>query len=212
MNSPPNPSETGRFRIALTVDAEFGSLPANGSNQTGLLRILAERAVRATFFVQGRWAGAYPDVTRRIRDDGHLIGNHSYYHTPANLLTADGLRSTVDRAQSVIMAVAGVDSRPWFRCPYGAGADESAVLALLGELGYRDVGWDVEPKDWLDNRGSDWADTVVEAVVGGCLRHGDGVRVLLHSWPDVTVAAMPRILSRLSATDAEFVSVDELGA
>jgi len=198
------------MRVALTIDTEFGGLPAVQDNPVRLLDILSERSVRATFFVQGRWAGAHPDLTRRIRDDGHLIGNHSYYHTPATMLTPSGLRTTVARAHEVITSVSGVDPRPWFRCPNGDGAGDPAVLAVLRELGYRHVGWDVEPRDWADRRGGDWPAAVAESTVEGCRRHGDGARVLLHSWPDVTVAALPAIVERLAAAGARFVGVDEL--
>jgi hypothetical protein len=53
---------------------------------------------------------------------------------------------------------------------------------------------------------------VVETIVSGCVVHGDGARVLLHSWPDVTAGALPRILAELRAAGAELVGVDELGA
>jgi len=196
-------------RVALTIDTEERGRPAAAGNPARLLDVLAEQAVRATFFVQGRWAGAHGELACRIRDGGHLIGNHSHYHAPLDLLTADGVRSTVERARSVIVAATGVDTRPWFRCPYGAGADDPRVLALLEAMGYRDVGWDVDPEDWVGGRR---VDEVVETVVSGCVAHGDGARVLLHSWPDVTAGALPRILAELRAAGAELVGVDELGA
>jgi peptidoglycan-N-acetylglucosamine deacetylase len=196
-------------RVALTIDTEQRGRPADEGNPARLLDVLAATGTRATFFVQGRWAGASRDLARRIRDDGHLIGNHSYYHAPLNMLTPEGMRSTVERADIVILEVTGVDPRPWFRCPYGEGADDTQVLETLAALGYRNVGWDVDPEDWADGRS---VDDVVETIVSGCAAHGDGARVLVHSWPDVTVAALPRVIAELRATGAELVRIDELGA
>ncbi len=89
--------------------------------------------------MQGRWAGAHPrHRCGASADDGHSIGNHTYYHAPLDLMTDDGVRDTVERAEQVIADVGGVDPRPWFRCPYGAGERDARVLGLLGELGYRE--------------------------------------------------------------------------
>jgi len=197
------------LRVALTVDAEQRGRPADEGNPGRLLDILAAERAPAAFFVQGRWAGANRELTRRIRDDGHLIGNHSYYHAPMDFLTDDGIRDSVARAEDVIRAVTGLDPRPWFRCPYGAGEDDARVLGLLTELGYSNVTWDFETDDWADGRD---ADELVETIVAGCAAGGDGARVLLHSWPNVTVAALPRIIARLRETGAELVRLDELGA
>ena len=196
-------------RVALTIDTELRGRPADDGNPGRLLDILAAESAPATFFVQGRWAGANRELACRIRDDGHLIGNHSYYHVPMDLLTDAGIHDSVDRAEEVIRAVTGSDPRPWFRCPYGAGEDDSRVLGLLTELGYTNVTWDFETDDWADGRD---ADELVGTIVAGCEACGDGARVLLHSWPDVTVAALPHIIARLRDAGAELVRLDELGA
>ena len=196
-------------RVALTIDTELRGRPADDGNPGRLLDILAAQGAPATFFVQGRWAGAHPETARRIRDDGHLIGNHSYHHVPMDLLTNAGIRDSVTRAEDVIREVTGTDPRPWFRCPYGAGEDDPRVIGLLAELGYGNVTWDFETDDWADGR---HADELVATVVAGCGACGDGARVLLHSWPDVTVTALPRIITRLREAGAELVCLDDLGA
>jgi hypothetical protein len=85
--------------------------------------------------------------------------------------------------------------------------DDSRLLGLLRELGYRSIDWDVAAGDWLPDQGEN---ELIEAVMNGCRAHGDGVRVLLHSWPDVTVAAMPLLLARLRRGGARLVRVDEV--
>ena len=69
--------------------------PTSRTSPSALLETLASLDVTATFFVQGRWAEAYPDVARSIADGGHLVGNHSHYHARMPLLTDDGLATDI---------------------------------------------------------------------------------------------------------------------
>ncbi len=197
------------MRVALTIDAEQPSRPADGANPWRQLDALAAGRVRATFFVQGRWASACPDSARRIAREGHLLGNHTYHHVPLTLMTDDGIRHTVMRAEEVIVDCTGAPLRPWFRCPYGDGEDDVRVLGVLADVGYENVGWDVDPGDYRPGRR---ADDVVEAVLAGCDGVGGEARVLLHSWPDATAIALPRIIAALRAAGAELVRLDELAA
>jgi peptidoglycan-N-acetylglucosamine deacetylase len=193
------------FRVALTFDAEHPDRPSQPGVAESILTILERAAVRATFFVQGRWAEAYPDTARRIPGTGHLIGNHSYYHARMPLFSADGFATDVRAAEAVIGEVLGVDPRPWFRCPFGAGHDDPAIGIALAGLGYREVGWDVVAFDWERPAGA-----VEAGVVDGAIACGDGAVILLHTWPASTGGALPAILRRLTDAGATFVGVDEL--
>ena len=195
------------FRIALTFDAEHPDRPAAAGNGERLLDLLANEGRRATFFVQGRWAEAYPAIARRIVEAGHLVGSHSHYHARLPLLSDEGIAADVASAQAAILEQAGVDPRPWFRCPFGAGAADRRVLAVLAGLGYRDVHWNVSSEDWEPARSPA---QVAGLVVERALAIGDGAVVLQHSWPDQALAALPEIGARLHDLGATFVTVDEL--
>jgi peptidoglycan/xylan/chitin deacetylase (PgdA/CDA1 family) len=84
--------------------------------------------------------------------------------------------------------------------------DDPNVLALLEGLGYRHVGWDVDPRDWDDANGGAQVST---SVLSG-VRQADESIVLLHSWPDATAEALPIILAGLDDLDAELVDVAAL--
>ena len=195
-------------RVALTFDAEHPDRSqCPPGNQDAILDVLGTAELRATFFLQGRWVTAYPATARRVAEQGHLIGSHSDYHARLPLFSDDGVRADVAGAERTIRDVSGVDPRPWFRCPFGEGHDDPRVLSLLGDLGYRNVHWDVDGEDWEDDR---TAGAVQRAIVEGTLRAGGDVVVLLHTWPAPTLEALPAIVRDLREAGASFVTVDEV--
>lgn len=195
------------IRVALTFDAEHPDRPAPAGNTEALLAALARRDVRATFFVQGRWAEAYPETARAIAEGGHLVGHHSHYHARLPLLTDAGIVEDVRDGATAIREATGSDPGRWFRCPFGAGADDPRVLAAIASTGYRHVGWHVAADDW-DPRHS--AAVVADAILRGVQAHGDGAVVLLHTWPTATLDAIDAILDGLAARGADLCRVDEL--
>jgi len=194
-------------RVALTFDAEHGSRRgADPDAPARILDALGEAGVRATFFVQGRWATAQPQLARRIALDGHLVGNHSNYHAPMTLLSPAGVRTDVREAERRILSVIGVDPRPWFRCPFGDGADSAEVRAALAELGYADVSWDVDSGDWHEEATSESvASTVLDRVGDG----PDPGIVLFHTWPAATAEALPGLVAGLVRLGTSFVPLEE---
>jgi peptidoglycan/xylan/chitin deacetylase (PgdA/CDA1 family) len=194
------------FRVALTFDAEHPDRPTRPGVAEELLDLLAAEQIQATFFIQGRWAEAYPTTAARIAANGHLIGNHSFYHARMPLLSEAGFETDVRDAEAVIRTTTGIDPRPWFRCPFGAGSDDPGIAARLAALGYDPpVFYDVVPEDWERT-----TDEVATIAVADSIRHGDGAVVLLHTWPIPTLEAMPRIVRELRAAGAELVRLDQL--
>jgi peptidoglycan/xylan/chitin deacetylase (PgdA/CDA1 family) len=194
-------------RIALTIDTEHPSRPAQAGNAERIVAALASAGARATFFVEGRWATAYPELARRIAADGHLVANHSRWHAAMTALSDEGIRRTVLDGAENVRRVTGVETRPWFRCPYGDGFDDARVLAGIEAADHRHVHWDVDTVDW-DERTS--ADDVTARIVGAAAEPGDGAIVLVHSWPDPTAVALPAAIAGLRAAGATLVRLDEL--
>jgi peptidoglycan-N-acetylglucosamine deacetylase len=163
--------------------------------------------VRATFFVQGRWAEAYPALARRIAADGHLVGSHSFYHARMPLLRRGAFAVDVRSAERAVLRATAVSPRPWFRMPFGAGADDPRLIDHLAALGYRHVGWHASAREWTRRRSTRG---VIDDVVASATSHGDGVIVLLHTWPDPVAAGLAEIVARLRDRGADLVRVDEL--
>lgn len=199
------------FRVALTFDAEHADRPTDPGAELRLLSALESARVPATFFVQGRWAEAYPERARRIADAGHLVGSHGFYHARMTLLSDEGLRADIEAAEAAIFDAAGVDPKPWFRCPFGAGMNDARVLEAIEAAGYRNVGWDVNIEDWAADRD---APTLARLLFDACLARGtanelDSI-VLLHSWPAGTGAGVALAVVRLREAGASFVRIDDL--
>jgi peptidoglycan/xylan/chitin deacetylase (PgdA/CDA1 family) len=194
-------------RVALTFDAEHPDRPHHGDNATWVLDELARLDIRATVFIQGRWAEAFPDLARRCASDGHLVGSHTFYHARVALLSEAGFAEDLAEAERVIREIAGVDPRPWLRFPFGNGADVREIVDRLPALGYRHVGWDVELYEWEPGCA---AHELAARAVDGVLAHGDGAIVLLHTWPDPVAPALSEMVTRLREHGARFVGVDEL--
>jgi peptidoglycan/xylan/chitin deacetylase (PgdA/CDA1 family) len=196
-------------RIALTIDVEHPDRPGSQPGATErLLDLLGRAGVRATFFVQGRWAEAFPATARRVATEGHLVGSHSFYHARLTLLSDEGVAADISRADAVVREATGVDPRPWFRCPFGDGSDDPRVLGAIARLGYVHVGWDVDSVDWDTDR--------TATQVAATIRAGASVRptsvVLLHGWPPATLRAVESTIRVFGREGATFVTIDELGA
>jgi peptidoglycan/xylan/chitin deacetylase (PgdA/CDA1 family) len=195
------------FRVALTIDTEHPDRPTDIGVTERLIETLAGEGITASFFLQGRWAEAYPDVARSIASAGHLIGNHSHYHARMPLLNDEGLLEDIADAGRAIEATTGVDPRPWFRCPFGAGSTDRRVQAAVAAAGYRHVGWHVGAEDWDPARS---ATVIEEDLVAGTLAHGDGTVILIHAWPRQTLDALRPSLRRLREAGATFIRIDGL--
>ena len=198
---------SGPLRVALTFDAEHPDRPHHADHAAWVLDELRRLSVRATIFLQGRWVEAFPDVAKRVATEGHLVGNHSFYHARMPLLSPEGFAEDVREAERAIRETTGVDPRPWLRFPFGAGSDRADLMDRVAQLGYRHVGWDVEVYEWEP---AATVTGVVDTSVEGVLARGDGAIVLLHTWPDPVAPALGQMVERLADEGVRFVGLDEL--
>ncbi|MFI6394273.1 polysaccharide deacetylase family protein [Nonomuraea sp. NPDC050547] len=194
-------------RIVLTFDVEHPDQPdGDPAAVASILRDLHKLSLKATFFIQGAWARAYPALAKAVAHDGHVVGLHSQWHAPYVYLSDSGIAKDLIRGRETVTRVTGCDPLPWFRLPYGLGADDPRILAELARHGYRNVHWNIDPRDW-DAAAS--PDDVAGAVVSG-VRQTDGPCVVVcHAWSRSSTAALSTI-SRLLEGDGRFVAADEL--
>lgn len=197
--------------VSLTIDTEFPDHPSSDPLRTldQLLGLLSDRSIAATFFIAGAWAQAHPRQVHAIKTAGHHIGNHSYSHCALPRLSEAGIVEDLT-ACGEVLALYGVEPRPWFRAPYGE-LDHATVdvPAAIGRAGYHHVPWDADGDDWRPDRSApDIASSILTDVRA---RWPRPAIVLLHSWPDHAPRAMELVLDAVEPEGATFLTVDQVG-
>ncbi|MEU4830733.1 polysaccharide deacetylase family protein [Streptosporangium sp. NPDC023615] len=171
-----------------------------GPDTGRLLDVLGRHGARATFFSLGSGASARPDLLRRMRDEGHLVANHTWSHRDLTTLTTLMVTSQLNRAQHAIAQAIG-QAPTLMRPPYD-GLDGRVAGAAAG-LGMAVVRWNVD----ADDRGEPDPRVIADRVV---TRTGPGSIVLMHDVHGATVDAAPEIVRRLAEAGYTFVTVPEL--
>jgi cellulose synthase/poly-beta-1,6-N-acetylglucosamine synthase-like glycosyltransferase/peptidoglycan/xylan/chitin deacetylase (PgdA/CDA1 family)/spore germination protein YaaH len=175
-----------------------------------ILDILKAANVKAAFFLVGVNAEQYPGLVRRIVEEGHEIGNHTYYHPNLAECWPEHVRVELNATQLLLETITG-RSTTLFRPPYAADTSPSKIteltpLNIAQELGYLVVLENIDPQDWAQPG----ADVIVQRVKQQ--RH-DGSIILLHDAGgdrEQTVEALPRILDYLKTRGDSVVSLGTL--
>ena len=170
-------------KVALTFDD--GPQP---SDTRKLLNVLRRNQVRATFFVQGYRARAYPKLVRRIKRAGHRVGNHTWNHPDLTKLSKGQIRSQIVRANRAITQ-AGAPRPTLMRPPYGA--TDNQVDAVVRRLHMHEVLWSVDTQNWSGIS----VDAIVRRALAA-IHRGDNI-ILMHdgvSTSNRTVKAVPRVI------------------
>ncbi|MGQ4489526.1 polysaccharide deacetylase family protein [Streptomyces sp. 372A] len=155
-----------------------------------ILDTLREHDVRAMFFLCGEMANDNRDLVRRISDEGHTVGNHSWTHPLVTTLSRAGITDELGRTSDVIEKITGA-APLWYRAPYGAWNRDSFEIGAA--LGMEPMAWTVDTLDWT----VPGTDTIVERVRQGA---GPGAVVLSHDAGgdrSQSVAALRRYLPEL---------------
>ena len=179
-------------KIALTFDD--GPHPFYTEQ---LLDGLKERGVVATFFVTGEHAVLYPEIIKRMQEEGHLIGNHTYSHIQLRNDNKEIFREELVKTNVVLKEITGEDTI-YVRPPYG-----SWDKNFEKELDMIPVLWTIDPLDWC----SDDAYCVVTKVTE---KVEENDIVLLHDYYASTVTAALKIVEELLKVGYEFVTVEEI--
>ncbi|HXM60333.1 MAG TPA: polysaccharide deacetylase family protein [Terriglobales bacterium] len=193
----------GTKQLALTFDDG-----PNDPYTLRLLEVLARHAVKATFFLIGRYVKQRPDIARELECAGHVIGNHTFSHP--NLIFASARETTMqlrDCEQALTDAV-GEHSR-LFRPPFGG--RWPGTLKIARSLSLEPVMWNVTGWDWKGKPAE-----YIEKKLGHQIRGGDVI--LLHDGGhqtfgadrSQTVIATDRLVARYKSEGYVFVTVPQM--
>lgn len=179
-------------KIALTFDD--GPDPVYTPQ---LLDGLKERGARASFFLMGKQAEAYPELVLRMKEEGHLIGNHTYSHIQLTKKNREAFKAELKKTNELLTGITGEEVQ-FVRPPYGCW-DKS----LETELTMLPVLWNIDPMDWCSTNVSGIVKKVTDKAQENAV-------ILMHDEYASSVTAALKIVDILQEEGYEFVTVDEL--
>ena len=185
-------AETPKY-VALTFDDG-----PSGKYTRKLLDGLYDRGVQATFLLCGYRMKDYPDLTRRIWEEGHEIGYHGFTHKNMQQMSRREIAKELEDSGALLPE----GCQPVFlRPPGGCCSDAVRQVAQVRNLAI--LCWSVDPRDWATH------DTAsIERFVLKNVKDGD--IVLLHDMSDSSVKAALDIVDVLLEKDYEIVTVSRL--
>ncbi|MDG5789581.1 polysaccharide deacetylase family protein [Evansella sp. AB-P1] len=173
-----------------------------------ILDILNEKGVPATFFVVGQQVVRFPSIMKRIVNEGHGLGNHTWSHPAIPTITTNEVIREIKKTQKGIDAVVGREP-DIFRPPFGAITRSDDLV--LQELGLRTIMWSVDTLDWTGISADEILSIVQRDVSPGgiILQHNIEVQPGLGLL-DGSVEALPKIIDRLKEEGYTFVTIQTL--
>lgn len=180
------------MKIAITFDDG-----PNPDYTEKLLTGLKERGVKATFFLLGKEIEKFPEIVKKIHEDGHMIGTHSYEHVNLCSLNDAAAIEQVNKTNQAIYELTG-EYPEYIRPPFGCWKSnldyETTMIEVL---------WDIDPLDWKTSNAGVVAQRVISKV-----REND--IILLHDASESSVNAAFCIIDELQKEGYTFVTVDEI--
>jgi len=178
--------------VILTFDGR-----ARGKALARVLKDLADRDARASFFLPGSYVAKHPDKARLILAAGHKLGNAGWGKERFTKISDTAIRDSIRKAQAALNKV-NVFPRPFLRVPNGA--RDVRVLRAAGSLGYRSVRWTYHP-------GSGSVKDIVRKTVNGAQA---GSVISLDLWRSGHRAAVGQIVDGLKERGFAFKSISAL--
>lgn len=192
----PNENEKA---VYLTFDAGY----ENGYTQT-ILDTLKEHNIKAAFFLTGNYFQTYPQIAKRMFEDGHLVCNHTMNHPDTTLLSKEKFTSQLTDVEELCLNSTGYTLHKFYRPP--SGRFDTTTLEYAKELGYKTVLWSVTYLDW-DN---DNQKSKEEALSTLMARHHNGAVILLHATSKTNSEILGEYITQMKEVGYEFKTLNEL--
>ena len=178
--------------VAVTFDDGPGA-----ESTIMLLDGLKERNVRAAFFLVGENIKGHEDIVKRMHDEGHIIGNHTYTHVILTKIPQEKALEEIYNTNKIIEEITG-EKVKYIRPPCGEWNND-----MFFQVDLQPVFWNVDLLDWKRKDVGGIVEDVVKNVRSGDI-------ILLHDIYDTSVAAALEIIDRLKDKGFVFVTVDEI--
>jgi len=191
--------DSGEKNLYLTFDNgyEEGFTPE-------ILDVLKQEEVPATFFITGHYVESEPELVKRMVDEGHIIGNHSYHHPDFTVMDKEAINKELQDLEQAVAEVSDQDELIYVRPPRGTFSTDT--LKWSTELGLVHVFWSLAFKDWETNsqKGADYAyDEIMKQIHPGAI-------ILLHAVSSDNATALEKVIQDLKKEGYQFKSLDDL--
>ena len=186
--------------IYLTFDCGY----ENGNTEP-ILDALKKHNAKATFFVVGHFLESAPDIVKRMTEEGHAVGNHTYHHPDMSSISElASFQKEIDDVASLYQSITGKEMIKYYRPPQGKYSTEN--LKMAKELGYNTFFWSLAYVDWnVDNQ-----PTKEEAFDKLLTRIHPGAIVLLHSTSKTNEEILDELLTKWEEMGYTFAPLSEL--
>jgi len=192
--------DTTQKVIYLTFDCGY----ENG-NTAQILDALKKHSAPAAFFVVGLMIESAPELVKRMADEGHIVGNHTYHHPDMSAICEEGaFREELDSLAELYKETTGKELSHYYRPPRGIYSVENLKQAQA--MGYKTIFWSLAYVDWYtDNQ------PTAEAAFQKLLpRIHNGAIVLLHQTSSTNAAILDELLTKWEEMGYTFASLDDL--
>jgi len=187
--------DTNQKTVSLTFDAAWGA-----DKTLGILDILDQYQIKATFFLVGFWVDNFPDMVKEIDARGHEIGTHSETHPHMSSLSAQKMQTEIETSSKKIFDLTNKKVTV-FRPPFG---DYNNTLVTVCEnMQIVPIQWDVDSLDWKGLSASQIHDRVIKKADCGSI-------ILFHNNSDNIIEALPLIIETLKLKKFSFVPVGQM--
>lgn len=182
--------DTNQKEIYITFDAGF----ENGNTER-ILDALKKHGVKATFFLVGNYFETQPELVKRMAEEGHTIGNHTYSHPDMSKISdIQSFQTELQKNEALYRDILGSEMPKLYRPPQGKFCEEN--LKMAQQLGYSTVFWSLAYVDWY----TDDQPTPEQAFSKLLPRIHPGAVVLLHSTSSTNAEILDELLTKWEET------------
>ena len=186
--------DANKKEIYITFDAGF----ENGNTER-ILDALKKHGVKATFFLVGNYFETQPELVKRMAEEGHTIGNHTYSHPDMSKIgDIQSFQTELQKNEALYRDILGSEMPKFYRPPQGKFCEEN--LKMAQQLGYSTVFWSLAYVDWY----TDDQPTPEQAFSKLLLRIHPGAVVLLHSTSSTNAEILDELLTKWEETGYSF--------
>lgn len=187
--------QTEENAVSLTMNCAW-----NADDIDSILDTLNKCNVKITFFIVGDWADKYPEVVKKISENGHEIGNHSNTHPHVNKLNIDKNCEEITKCSEKLKNITGKEVN-LYRCPYGE--YNNTVINAANSLNYYSIQWSLDTLDYTGLTGNEMWNRLDRKLKKGDI-------ILMHNGTKHTADSLELLIKNIQSKGLEIKKVSDI--